>query len=95
MFNTTDNILNSADFNSVPDASCNYFTVSEYNSSAENFNVSFLNCNIRSFHSNGELYETFISSLRPEPSFVVYTETWNTPSNFSLCKMPNFTGLHT
>ena len=74
--NPDPNILNEHDYAS------NYYTISEFNTEVEDMsegNYLRLNANIRSFKTNGEHFnKKNLVSLKLSPSFVVFSETWNT-----------------
>ena len=53
-----------------------------------------LNYNIRSFNSNSSCFDLFLKSLDIQPQIIVLSETWNTPSNVTLCSIPNYNSFH-
>ena len=57
--------------------------------------VSFLNFNIRSFHANAHLFESFLGSVSRSFDFIVVTETWNTPIIADCCNIDNYSSFHT
>ena len=75
----------------------NYFSVNDFNTKMDqlkNDEIYLLNQNIRSFMANRNYFETFLSSLTIEPSFIVLTETWNKPDLSNLYTLDNFIGAH-
>ena len=86
------NIFNEHDYTS------NYYTISEFNTEFEDLsegNYFLLNANIRSFKTNGEHFKTFLASFKLSPSFVIFSETWNTRNNLELCNLETYRGFHT
>ena len=74
--------------------SCDYFTVNEL-SQLSGDNLSFFNYNIRSFNTNGLVFQSFISSISQLPQIILLTETWNNSDNYKLCRLDNYFGHHT
>ena len=83
-FDPDDNLLNGSVGFCLE--SCKSYTLDEYYSSDHaKFDLSLLNFNIRSFHSNRRNFETMLASFQSKFSLIVLTETWNTESNLNLC----------
>ena len=76
------------------DLDCKYYTLDEY-CKISYTGSSFFNFNIRSFHSNGLVFEAFLNSLPGLPEILVITETWNNSNNHNLCFLDNYTCFHT
>ena len=84
---------NIGDFGTSSDLNCNYYTLDEYCSTSKD-GISFFNFNMRSFHSNGLLFEVFLNSLPCLPEILLTTETWNNSNNHNLCFFDNYSGFH-
>ena len=54
-----------------------------------------LNYNLRSFHSNGEVFSAMIDDLPNLPDVLITTESWNNSGNVNECSINNYTGHHT
>ena len=76
--------------------SSNYYSLHNFNSLQlpPTQNLSLFNCNIRSFSKNGASYETLLQSMTHKPSFLVLSETWNTPDSAQLCRLDGYDGVH-
>ena len=75
---------------------CRNYTLSEYCSETfSNYDISLLNFNIRSFHSNKASFELFLESIPKPFDLIVLTETWNTDLNLNLCFLDNYDSFHT
>ena len=92
-----DHIFNSIFPNSDITNSCQYYSLQNLNNlKIDSFlNLSLFNCNVRSFNSNGSSYQASFSNLTRTPSFIVLTETWNSPDTYSMCNLSGYTGVHT
>ena len=86
------NVLNS-------DHSCNYFSIDEYKTSlgqiSQNFNISLLNLNLRSYHANYNHFDALLDSIDQNFSVIVITETWNTVNNFEFCVLDGYQCINT
>ena len=77
---------------------CDYYSLENFNRLQQNditLNLTFINYNIRSFFSNGIIFESFILTMNKPPDFMVLTETWNSRDLVNLCKFDNYSGIHT
>ena len=76
--------------------SCTYFSTQEYDKlySTGCSNVSLINYNIRSFNKNGVIFESLLNSFSFMHDVVVLSETWNSPANPQLCKIPGYDAFH-
>ena len=93
-FDPDDNLLNGSVGFGLE--SCKSYTLDEYYSSDHaKFDLSLLNFNIRSFHSNRRNFETMLASFQSKFSLIVLTETWNTESNLNLCFIDGYNSAHT
>ena len=75
---------------------CSDFTVDQYNSEFSNSieNYSLFNQNMRSFHGNSYLLESFLEAINQKFHSIVLTETWNSVKNVNLCFIQNYDGVH-
>ena len=74
---------------------CWYYTVDNYNSIPQSYNLTLMNYNIRSFTKNSENFIALLDSLKEIPNFIIVTETWNTDITVNLCDIPNYKSIHT
>ena len=97
--NNNSNIDPDAHFFNQANVACNYYTIDMYNNiplNYNNFNITLLSYNIRSFHKNYNQFESMLETMGEVPEFCVLTETWNSANNVNVCKMDSYTGyLHT
>lgn len=87
------------DENLIPNTAdmSNYFSVNDFNTYTDKFKtdeIFLLNQNIRSFSANRNYFDTFLSSLTVEPSFIVLTETWNKPEFSNSYSLDNYFANH-
>ena len=75
---------------------CEYFTIQQYENSyvCSNSDISIINYNIRSFHKNGEAFESFLDSVPFKHDIIVLSETWNSRINVKLCKIEGYNAFH-
>ena len=71
---------------------CDYYTIDTFNEipNSNLFNLSLLNYNIRSFATNGNCFEVLLDSFQSLPNFLVLSETWNSPTNVSICNLEGY-----
>ena len=76
---------------------CRYYTIEEYArlNLNENYNLSVINYNIRSFNANGTAFQSMLGSNSLIHDIVVLTETWNDSFNLEICKLDGYIGNHT
>ena len=76
---------------------CRYFTIDEFNSNFNNDVGSYLllNQNIQSFKAKQSVLEAFLDSISLPFHTIVLTETWNEKKYLNLCKIDNFSVVHT
>ena len=70
----------------------NYYTIDQFND-LTNVRVKsvFVLCyNIRSFHTNGDSFLSFLQSLKNSPDIIVLCETWLTTENKNLCNINGY-----
>ena len=78
---------------------CRYFSISDFSAEFSNHsfksNFSILNQNIQSFHAKKTKLEAFMASLNYDFKSLVLTETWNHANIVDLCKLDNYSAVHT
>ena len=75
---------------------CNYFTLCQYENISKQItnSISLLCYNIRSFNSNGPLFQAMAESFNTNFDIIVLSETWCTPLNVGLCNLEGYRGFH-
>ena len=72
-----------------------YYSIEDYNNIRFGPNAfSLISFNIRSFHANGNIFESFLDSLDIETNFILLCETWNNDINVSLCEIQGSKSHH-
>ena len=73
-----------------------YLTVQQYSDSFEmdKFDITMINYNTRSFHQNGQMFESFLSTNPFSHDIIILSETWNKSSNVQLCKIDGYNSFH-
>ena len=85
------------DFNlNIDNNNCRYFTIDGFNSNFGNDAEKYLlfNQNLQSFHAKKNIFEGFLDSINASFHTMVLTETWNESHTLGLCKIDNFSPIH-
>ena len=96
-FNLLGDYLITDPTNNDHQSSCKYYTLAQYNDchQSSTLNCSLINYNIRSFHANGDNFNSFLETNQDSlPDFIILSETWNTPNNVQLCNIDGYTSHH-
>lgn len=92
-----DNFFNELYPNSTQESGSKYYSCELFNDldPCADYDLSLLNYNVRSFNSNGRIFETWLSYLSTAPKFVILTETWNLFETEQLCSLDGYESFHT